>query len=56
MDLWERGIHAGLLGDDEVEGESREVRTVIGGEDEYEAVSQSYHNMVLSGKLRQDVR
>ena len=39
MDLWERGIHAGLLGDAEVEGASREVRAASGGEEEDEAVA-----------------
>ena len=56
MDLWERGLHAGLVGDTKAEGAAREGRAAIGSEEEDEAVSQSYHDTVLSGKLRQAVR
>ena len=55
MDLWERGLHAGLVGDANEEGASREGRSANGGEEEDEAVSWSYHNTVLSGKLWQAV-
>ena len=34
MDLWERGLHAGLVGDAEVEGAARECRAAIGEEEE----------------------
>ena len=56
MDLWERGLHAGLVGDAEAEGSTREGRAAIGGEEEDEAVAWSFHDTVLSGKLRQAVR
>ena len=56
MDLWERGIHAGLVGDAEVEGSAREGRSASGGEEEDKAIARSYYDMVLSGKLRQAVR
>ena len=51
MDLWERGIHAGLVGDAEGEGDAREGRDTKGGEEEDEEVARNYHDMVLSGKL-----
>ena len=40
MELWERGLHAGLVGD---------------AKEEHKAVARSYHDTVLSGKLPQDV-
>ena len=52
MDLWERGQHVGLVGDAAAEGAAREVRAASGGK--YE--DDSYHDTVLSGKLRQAVR
>ena len=51
MYLWERGLHAVPVGDAKAEGAAREVRSASGGEEEDEAVSQSYHYTVLSGKL-----
>ena len=48
----ERSLHAGLVGNAEAEGATREIRDASGGEDEYKAVTGSYHNTVLSGKLR----
>ena len=56
MDLWERGLHAGLVGDAEAEGSSREGRAASGGEEEDEVVGRSYHDTVLSGKLQKAVR
>ena len=56
MDLWDRGLHAGLVGDAKEEGDVREVRAASGGEEEEETVSRSYHDKVLSGKLQQAVR
>ena len=56
MDLWDRGLHAGLVGDAEAEGAAREYRAASGGEEEDETVAISYHDTVLSGKLRQAVR
>ena len=57
MDLWERGLHAGLVGDSEAEGDAREGRSTSGGEDEDEdedeALAQSYHDTVLSSKPQQ---
>ena len=34
MDLWERGLHSGLVGDDEAEGATREGRAARRGEEE----------------------
>ena len=56
MDLWERRQHAGLVGDTDAEGASREGRAALSGEEEEDAVAQSFHETVLSGKLRQAVR
>ena len=56
MDLWERGQHAGLVGYAEAEGSAREGRAAFSGEEEDDAVARSFHDTVLSGKLRQAVR
>ena len=55
MDLWERGLRVDLVGDAKAKGAAREVRAASGGEEEDEAVARSYHNTVLSDKLRQAV-
>ena len=56
MDLWERGLHTGLVGDVKQEGSIREGRDASGGEEEDKAVARSYDDTVLSGKLRQAPR
>ena len=56
MDLWGTGLHAGLVGDAEVEGAAREGRAASGGEDKDEAVARNYHDTLLSGKLLRAVR
>ena len=56
MDLWERGIHAGLVRYTEAEGGAREGRAASGGEEEDEAVAISCHDTVLSCKIRQTIR
>ena len=53
MDLWDRGLHAGLVGYAKAEGASREGRAISGREDKDEAVAKSYHDTVLSGNLSQ---
>ena len=55
MELWDRGLHAGLVGDAEAEGAAREGRSASGREEEDEAVAWSYQDTALSGKLRQAV-
>ena len=55
MDLWDRGLYMGLVGDDEAEGASREGRAASSGEEEDEAVARIYHNTELSVNLRQAV-
>ena len=55
MDLWERGLHAGLVGDAEAEGAAREVRAASGGEEEDDVVARGFRETVLSVKLRQAV-
>ena len=44
------------MGDAEAEGAAREGIAASGGEEEEEVVAWSYHDTVLSGKLRQVVR
>ena len=39
MDLWERGLHSGLVGDAEAEGAVREGRADSGEEEEYKSVA-----------------
>ena len=56
MDLWERGQHAGLVGDVDTEGAAREVRDAFSGKEEDDAVARSFHETVLLGKLCQAVR
>ena len=41
MDLWERGLHVGLIGDAEAEGDARERRAASGGDEEDKAMAQS---------------
>ena len=53
IDLWEKGLHAGLVGDAEAEGAAWDGRAASGKKEEDEVVSKCYHNTVLSGKLRQ---
>ena len=55
MDLWERGIQAGLVGGAEAEGAAREGRAASGGEEKDNSVAWSCHDTVLSSKLRQAV-
>ena len=47
MDLWERGHHAGLVGDAEAEGDSCEGRDAFSGEEEEYTVARSFHETVL---------
>ena len=56
MELWERGQHAGLVGDAEAEAAACEGRAAFSSEEEDDAVARSFHETVLSGKLRQAVR
>ena len=44
------------MGDAEAEGAAREGRSASSDEEEDKAVARSYHDRVLSGKLRQAVR
>ena len=56
MDLWERGLHAGLVRDAKAEGAAREGRASSDGKEEEEAVARSYHATVFLGKIWQAVR
>ena len=44
-----------MVGETEAEVTARECRAASSGEGEDEAVARSYHDTVLSSKLRQDV-
>ena len=55
MKLWERGQHTGLVGDAEAEEAARKGRAAFSSEEEDDAVARSFHETVLSGKLRQAV-
>ena len=56
LDLWERGMHAGLAGDALVEGRAQEDRVKRRVEEEEDFLAHSLHITVLSGKLLQVVR
>ena len=56
MDLWERGLHADMVGDAEAEGATQEGRDASRGKEEDKALARRYHNTVLSGKIWQDIR
>ena len=51
MDLWKRGIPAGLVVDAKAEEDARESRAARGGEEEDKAIAWSYHIKVLLGKM-----
>ena len=51
MEILDKGMHAGLVGDSEAEGAAREVRAASFGKEEDDAVARSYHDTVFSGKL-----
>ena len=55
MDLWERGQHAGLVGDAKAEGAAQEGRAAFSGEEDDNTVARGFHETVLSGKLWQAV-
>ena len=56
MDHWERGIHAGLVGEAEAEGADMEGRVTSGGEKYDETVARSFHDTVLLVHLRHAFR
>ena len=51
LELWDRGLYAGLVGDTDVEVDDREVRAARVVEEEDGALDNKFHRMVLSGKL-----
>ena len=55
MEIWERGLHTGLVGNAEAEGAAREGKAASGGEEKYETLARSYPDTIFSGKLRQPV-
>ena len=55
MNPWERGLHAGLVGDVEEEGSAQEVRVSRVVEEDEDTLSRKFHSPVLLGKLQQVV-
>ena len=55
MDIWERGLHAGLVGNAKAKGAAREGKDASGGEEKYDTLARSYPDTIFSGKLRQPV-
>ena len=53
IDLWNRGLHTGLVGDVAVERAAGKCRASIGRQGEDKALSWKLHTAVLSGKIRQ---
>ena len=56
LDLWERNIHTGLVGDALRKGRAQEGRVERCAEEEEDRLARSFHITVLSGKLRQAFR
>ena len=56
MNLWERGLHTGLVGDAKAEGAACKSRAAFGSKEEDDAMARSFHETVLSGKFQQAVR
>ena len=52
MELWEKGIHAVLVGDAEAEVAAREVR-MAQWEEDYDNLEWELHSTVLSGNICQ---
>ena len=55
QDLWERCIHAGLVGGELAEGRSRKGRLNRGKGKEKDRLARNFHSNFLSGKLWQAV-
>ena len=55
MDLLERGLNAGLLGDVVAERSLREVQAAKYGEEEEDCLAHSFHSTFLYGNMRQAV-
>ena len=55
LDLWERGKHAGLVGDALAEGRAREGRIERRKEEEEDCLAHSFQSTLLLGKLRKVV-
>ena len=55
LDLWERNIHTGLVGDALRKGRAQEGRVERCAEEEEDRLARSFHSTVMSGKLQQAV-
>ena len=56
LDLWERGIHSGLVGEALAEGRTREGQSKISNVEYKNSLARIFHSTMLSGKLRHAVR
>ena len=56
LDLWDRGIYAGLVGVALKEVRSRKGRVEQSNEEEEDFLGRSFHSTLMSGKLWQAVR
>ena len=56
LDLWERGMHAGLVEDALTESRAQEGHVERRAEEEEDCLACRFHITVLSGKLRQAFR
>ena len=54
--VWERGTHAGLVGDVLAEGRAREGRVKRSDKKEEDHLLRSFNSKLLSGNLQQAVR
>ena len=55
LKFWERGIHAGLVGNALAEGRAREARVKRSEKEKYDGLACSFHITLLLGKLWQVV-
>ena len=55
LELWERCIHSGLVGDVLAEGRAREGHIARSNEEEEDRLARSFHITLISGKLQQAV-
>ena len=56
LELWDRGIHSGLVGDALAEDRSREGRINRRVKEEKDCLARSFNSTLLWGKLHQAVR
>ena len=55
LDIWDRGIHTGLVRDALSEGSAREGRIERSDKEEEDCLAHSFHSTFLLGKMQQAV-